>query len=127
MATKSKPKIEKTTTYKIYYNSPGCYDDGGIGHDQFWREYSKIVEAKTDKEAKLASLDDTEFRAKEHCYHGRHAHPTKIEKTVKEVTSDGFERTTTVTIPLPQAKRCVCGKLYMPIRGQKACHTLTPT
>lgn len=113
----------KEVTYKIHYKSPSCYDDGGLGHDEFWSDSSKLVDAKTDKEAQIASIGD-EFHTKEYCHHGRCCRPTKIEKIVVETTADGFSRTTISEVPLPIARRCPCGKTYMPILGETACHEL---
>jgi hypothetical protein len=121
-------KITKTVAYRLIIAGYGCYDDGGLGHDMWSHNYPEIIkDATSDRDAKLKALD----RAKElsnqkkqcHCHPGPPS-AVRIEKTVHEVTDDGFERTTTGVVPWPEAKKCPCGKVYRPIRGESACHEL---
>lgn len=118
-----KTNVARAVTYKVHYRYPWCFDDGGMYHDENWSDSSRVIEAKNDREAQLASLAN-EFHGKEHCYHGRSAYPVRIEKTVRERNAESWERTTVTDIPLPRRKKCPCGKDYWPIHGEKPCHKL---
>lgn len=118
-------RIKKTVKYVVHYKYPWCFDDGGPFHDQLWGDNQAVVEAKTDKQAQAASLDD-QFWSKANCYcrGGETSYTTKIVKHVHEETDDGFIRDTQVDIPRPTSKRCACGKQYWPVLGEKRCHKL---
>ena len=113
-------KVERNVLYIIHYKYSWVFDDdspSGIGdHITNWSATNEVLEATTDREAQLASMA-SKFHDNDHLITG-------IEKVVHEVTSDGFERTTTSKVPLPHSKTCPCGKVYWPIKGETACHEL---
>jgi hypothetical protein len=112
--------------YEIDLKCPACFDDGFcIEHDQWYIDSTQTIEATTDKEAQLATLL-SKYHQEEHCRHGRKTYPAKLRKIVTETTADGFSRITTTDLPFPQIKRCVCGKTYVPLRDEAACHEVVP-
>lgn len=123
-------KVTRKVSYRIAYAYPWCFDDdspSGIGdHQVNWTRTGKDIDVRTDREAQLASFGP-EFHGSVgcHCSNAR-AHPTAIIKTVVERTADGFERTTQTKVPLPRSRECACGKVYWPVKGEKACHELKP-
>lgn len=115
--------IQTTATYSVEVSVPWCFDDGHPVHDQGWEKKIEPIEANSDREAQLLSL---ELRKPEFCYHGRYSITHRIIKTVREVTEDGFERETSYDIPVPRKKKCPCGREYWPVKGEEACHAIVP-
>jgi hypothetical protein len=119
-----------TVRYVVHYRYPWDDEDdspSGIGdHMLAWGDAHKDITASTDVEAQLASLSD-EFRQPCSGWHFREqrAFPVKIVKHVHEETADGFVRDTELEVPLPRSERCPCGKVYWPVNGEQACHSLT--
>lgn len=115
--------VERTVTYRVHYTYPTCFDWGGVTHDQGFQDTWEKVEAESDKDARLATLDE-KYNKKELCYHGRRSRPRFVEKIVHERAANGWERTTTEKLKVPRPKLCPCGKEYWPIRDEKPCHSL---
>lgn len=117
--------VSSTIQYKVRFKYPYCYDDGGPVHDQLWGDDWESVEAETDEQAQIASLDDR-FWKKSLCWcrGNTTSYTTSILKQTHEETDDGFVRDIVEEIPLPRNKRCACGKRYWPILGEKPCHEL---
>lgn len=120
----------KTVTYRVEYRYPHCYDDGSPAHDELWSTSSAVLKDCTSKkEAQLAMIDENPnlpWRQKEHCYHGRTARPVHILVDIHEETVGGWVRDRREVVPIPVARRCVCQKLYWPIKGESACHKVVP-
>lgn len=125
MAPAEQEITKQSVKYIIHYRYPYCIDDGGEGHDLLWDNSSEIIDAESDFDTALVSIDER-FNQRESCNHGRYSSVTKIEKVMREKCANGFERTIKSELAIPRSRQCPCGKVYWPICGERACHILQP-
>ena len=119
--------ITRNVKYEAEYHYWSCYDDGGLGHDISSNKATTTLKSTNDKDARIEAQNaDREYQKRGKSCHDQPGPPyvVKVIKTVHEKTDDGFERTTKIDLSLPTIKRCPCGKSYVPLRGEKACHEL---
>ena len=91
-----------TISFELRYRVQGCYDDGGWGHDLFWHELSRLLEAKS----RLAANREIGQKVYDHqnnsmgCYcHRPRLEPLGLIKTTTQIIGN-VTHTTTEDIPM---------------------------